>query len=50
MAYKNCVGRLPLAGMRPLKMIFLVWMAVVVDFTPMTSTLHGPNKMVVMPE
>ncbi len=50
MAYEIFVGRLLSVMMRPLKMIFLVWMAVANDFTPATSTLQGPNKMEVMPE
>jgi hypothetical protein len=32
-AYKNFVGRLPSVAIRPLKMIFMVWMAVAIDFT-----------------
>jgi hypothetical protein len=50
MAYKIFMGRLLLVAMRPLKMIFLVWMAVANDFTPAMSTLRRPNKMEVMPE
>ncbi len=30
--------------------VFFVWMAVVVDFTSMTSALRRPNKMVMMPK
>ncbi len=52
----NCHGiqklhwEVAVGGDAPFEDIFLVWMAVAIDFTPTTSTLSGPNKIVVMPE
>ena len=47
---KKCVGRLLLAAMRPLKMIFSVRISKDNNFTPMTRALPVPNKMEVMLE
>jgi hypothetical protein len=50
MAYNVFAERLPLTAMRPLKMIFLVFVAAAIDSTPETSALSELNKMDEMPK